>query len=375
MPELAKLVIDEFKAGRKDAERSNNLSAPGWSLPSDPFDTRVLDVRCFVDREAEIARLARALGREMAKPRGPIAVIGPFGFGSSALVRVVTGAISQSGRAPGIVETGAKLLSWVDREEGDDDGEQEAYLDRLLRVTDFRKVRYVLIDEADSIARYLLDVIDRIVVTARACANDVTVCVTLTMSGWLDCPQEFKEQVSEQIWVPALSLEDVAEVLERRLQVQSSPSGLAPFDRETLNTIAAVSRGSIRLALELASRVLRECASRNLSKASSTMVASVAGSFGFDVGPRLDGWLDTEDPTKVEIVRHLVRSPSGSTGTSIAENSTLRRTTIGYHLGVLEEIAAVHRRRRGKEVLYVLSNPARSILELSLFQREHPEDA
>jgi DNA-binding transcriptional ArsR family regulator len=367
--DIERLVREEFTRGLQEGERGRSSLQTAWNFQCEPFSGEEPLREVFVGREEAVVRLARALGRSVMGVREIIACIGPRGSGISATLRVVHEALQESGKVVGAFETAQALLECHEREEDDGETSLETYFEIFLEEADFRNVRYVVIDEADRVAEYIPDYARRIKEAAGVFKEQPAIVLGLHLSGWLSLPASFREQIAEQIWLGPMDVEEIVELLKRRISWAKSGEGLDPFDDQTLLQLAEASQGLPGLAIKLSRLILHECLSRGLDQIRPALVDEIARAYGFDVIERLAEWGLSEDETRTTIVENLVRRPFGVTSSGLADITSMGRTTVNYHLAFLEEMGVLVKQRKGRKVLYALAEVAGIGLEILVFRR------
>lgn len=372
--DLKQLVTEEFHQGLKEGKEGRITSYTAWGFHREPFTGEEPLREVFVDREDAVTRLARGLGRSVVGAEETVACVGPYGAGVSATLRVVHEALEEGGQVKGVLERASAFMEI--REVEDEEGEkyEESYFDAFLQETDFTSVSYIILDDADSVAEYLPKYVDRIREEAGALKAKPAVVVGLHLAGWLSLPSDFRDRISEQIWLAPMRLDDVVEVLRRHLAWARGASGLGPFDQSTIVLVATLSGGLPGAAIGLARRVLRECLTRHVAQANKALVLEVAKAHGYQALEALTSWGLSGDETRTVVITQIVRRPGGVTSSAMADVTSVKRTTINYHLAALEEIGVLVKERRGREVYYLPTGPARGALEILVFRGLHGEE-
>jgi DNA-binding transcriptional ArsR family regulator len=366
---LDNLVKAEFKRGMEEGKKGLTSWRVTWNFKREPFSDTVELREVFVNREEAVVRLARGLGRGVMGLHEIIACIGPHGGGVSATLNTVHAALLESEKVKGVFEKAARFLEVRERTEPDGEVYEENYFDAFLDGIDFAEVRYVIIDDADMVAENLSSFVSRIKDRAGAFKNQPAVVVGLHMWGWLSLSSEFRERISEQIVLPPLNPEHIRALLEGYLAWAREKPGLHPFDEKAISQIVTISRGLPRAAIDVTRKVLQEAAARGLAKVTSGLVDEVAKAFGYRVFSSVEELIVSVDETRDAVIEFVVRRPTGVSSSGLAAITDVRRTTANYHLGMLEQAGFVMKQRRGKEVLYVATEPGRMALELLLFKR------
>ncbi len=366
---LENLVKEGFKEGVAEAKRGIASWSMTWKFEREPFsgDEDLREV--FVDRDDAVVRLARGLGRGIMGRHELIACIGPHGSGVSATLNVVHGALADSEKVKGVLEKAAKFLEVRERREEDGELFEENYFETFLAQTDFTEVRYVIIDDADVVAENLAAYVSRIKDQAGAFKNQPAVVVGLHMWGWLSLAPELRERISEQVVLAPFEAADIRSLLEGYLAWARGKAGQGPFDEKAVSRIVAMSGGLPRAAIDLARKVLQETSSRALVKVTVSVVDEVAKAFGYRVLGSKEEWSISADSTRDAVVEAVVRRPNGVTSSGLAAVTDLRRTTVNYHLTMLEQAGFVVKQRRGREVMYITTEPGRMALEILVFRK------
>lgn len=366
---IENLVKEEFRRGLEEGKKGLTSWSVNWKFKEEPFSGREVLRDVFVDREDAVVRLARGLGRGVMGLHEVIACVGPHGGGVSATLSVVHAALAESEKVKGVMESAVAFLETRERKDTDGETYEESHFDTFLAETDFTEVRYVIIDDADIVAENLPAFVSQIKDRAGAFRNQPAVVVGLHMWGWLSLPPQFRERISEQVVLDPLTPSDTFALLEGYLAWARGGEGLEPFDEKSLAEIVSISRGLPAAATELARHALQEAASRGVMKVTIGLVQEVAKAYGYQVLSLEREWRIGGDETRDEVLEHVVRRPQGISSSGLANATELRRTTINYHLSLMEQAGFLAKQRRGKEVLYVATEPGRMALEILLFRK------
>jgi DNA-binding transcriptional ArsR family regulator len=369
--DLGKLINQEFIKGSEEGERGRSKVKDLWGFEHEPFSGEEPPREIFVGREDEVARLARVLGRSVMGLRELIACIGPVTSGVTATLRIVYEALQESERVEGTYLVGTELLETYERKE-DDEEYLESYFDVFLRETDFINIQYVIIDEADAVADYLQDFIRRIHEAAGAFKQHPAIVVGLHLSGWLSLPSEFREQIADQIWLGPLPEEEVVEILLKHLAWAKGKTAVEPFHEKALWRLAQRSLGLPGLAIKLARLVLHESLAREASPVDAALIDEVANAYGFGAAEAVTRSELSEDQTRTVVVHHIVKRPMGISSSGLASVTQISRTTVNYHLAVMEEQGVLAKQRKGRKVLYAPTDVSRPALEILVLKSIAP---
>lgn len=373
--QLEKQVVAEFRRGAREGKVVRSRLRESWGFRRDPLRENPPIREVFTDREDASLRLARALGRSSTGEAEVLACVGPLGIGVSALLRVVHESLKSAGATQGILLQGNRFTEEVPppQEDTEPDEPVQTYFEAALRGADFTKITYVIIDDADEIASYLSGYLDQIRAKSGAYRSPVTVVVGMHIMGWLSIPSETRENLAEQIWLSPLSQNDLTNLVLNRLHWAKGHTDLSPLTERGVKRIAVLSMGVPWAVVALLHAVVRECASRGLDRAPDALVDEVARARGILVLESILQLTATPDPVRGRVLSHLAKNPSGGTSTAVAASLGLNRTTVNYHLSILEGNAAVRKERRGREVFYVPTDAGRVAIELGLTRGLAPE--
>ncbi len=370
---LEQRVATEFRKGAEEGKGTRSRLREIWGFRRDPLREEPPIREVLSDREEAVLRLARAVGRSTSGEPELLACVGALGLGVSSVLRVVHESLGSAGATQGVLLQGNRFTEEVPVDEGEEDAPPLSYFDVALRQTDFSKVSYLIIDDADEIATYLSGYLERIRQKSGAFRSPVTIVVGLHVMGWLSLTTEIRQSFSEQVWLTPLSLEDMVRVVSNRVRWAKGRSDLLPFTEASLLRIANLSMGLPWAAVALFRALVRESASRGLDSIPDPLIEDVARSQGILAVQALLALTETPDTIRSKVLLALAKSPYGTTSTVLAGLLGVHRTTVNYHLGVLEGTDALAKERRGREVYYIPTEAGRRAIELVLMRGIAPE--
>ncbi len=363
-------VAAEFARGRREGQKRSADLSSRWGFKKDPFAGELPSQDSFVGHEVEVVKLARAIGRSVAGTGEVLACIGALGVGVSTTLRTVHQSLQESGSVSGLLVEGKQLTQeHIPSRDEDEETTSVSYFDYLISKTDFRKVRYLIIDDADDVADLLGSFVDRIHSATDTFRVPVTIIIGLHMAGWLSVDASFRGMVGEQIWIGPLEPEQIVELLKRRIAEAKGQNDSSPFDIDSLARVAVLSCGLALIALTIARIVLSDASARGSSRIQVTQVDDVARAFGLRMSEEMKAWRQSRDDARSAVMRALTHHPQGMTTTQLAAESLIGRTTVGYHLASLESLGAVARKRAGRDVYYAPTLAGRCILDLLVFNQ------
>jgi len=366
--DISSSVVKAFQKGSKTGFAQSNLYEY-FGLSSNPFDTYFLmsHPNLLIDKMKNIlTKLAERIGA-CFEGQTNLAIIAPEGAGRTCILRLINATFDAYFchyiHAP-------SQWSGLSSEENED-GERIDNFQKWMSEQDFTKNKIVLVDDADAF-----------VSSARQYSNSIkfdqiqvpimVYCITpATYSSNMTKNDQLQEFFGDFFWIMPLENHEIKQILLDSLDTSKKDStSSSPFDNAAVDRVVYYSLGLPGLATRLALLCLKNANQIGTNKVDSTIVDRVAIAEGFTTSLKLVEKQEIKlDGTKyniaIEILTQFYINGNGVERKHIiAKFSNMATSTLAYHFKDLINDGIIKQERIGFRVLYLISEPVRSALQL-----------